>query len=153
MEFQHYCLREDNFWSKPLICWFHGSSFKGYSIVFPAPWLAKVKLSQKSNRMWFSDIFSRHFCSTVAKTIGVTNYAASFGAKKCSENHIWSCWDDSRSMEPTIMAKSWQQNRVLCVWRSCTQNVRTVQLNPITYGILRFRQLQGGGWPRYRKQG
>ena len=49
----------------------------------------------------FSDIFSRHFCSTVAKTIGLTNYAASFGAKKCSENHIWSCWDNSRST--TIM--------------------------------------------------
>ena len=29
----------------------------------------------------FSDIFSRHFCSTVAGTIGVTNYAPSFGAK------------------------------------------------------------------------
>ena len=36
----------------------------------------------------FSDIFSRNFCSTVAETIGVTNHAASFGAKKCSENHI-----------------------------------------------------------------
>ena len=29
----------------------------------------------------FSDIFSRHICSTVAETIGVTNNAASFGAK------------------------------------------------------------------------
>ena len=29
----------------------------------------------------FSDIFSRHICSTVAETIDVTNYAASFGAK------------------------------------------------------------------------
>ena len=45
---------------------------------------------------FFSDIFSRRICSTVAETIGVTNYAASFGAKKCSENHIWSCWDDAR---------------------------------------------------------
>ena len=34
-------------------CWFHGSSFKGFSIVFPAPWLAKVESSQKSNGMWF----------------------------------------------------------------------------------------------------
>ena len=29
----------------------------------------------------FSDIFSRHICSTVAETIGVTNYATSFGEK------------------------------------------------------------------------
>ena len=28
-----------------------------------------------------SDIFSRHICSTVAETIGVTNYAAGYGAK------------------------------------------------------------------------
>ena len=83
-------------------CWFHGSSFKGFSIVFPAPWLAKVESSQKSNGMWLFRHFSRHFCSTVAETIGVTINPASFGAKKCSENHIWSCWDDSWSMEPTI---------------------------------------------------
>ena len=83
-------------------CWFYGSSFKGLSIVFLALWLAKVESSQKSNGMWFLDIFWRHICSTVAETIGVTNYAASFGMKKCSENHIWSCWDDSRCMEPTI---------------------------------------------------
>ena len=73
---------------RPRICWLHRSSFKGYSTVFPAPSLAKVESSQKSNGMWFPDIFSRHFCSTVAKTIGLTNYATSFGAKKCSENHI-----------------------------------------------------------------
>ena len=29
----------------------------------------------------YSDIFSRHICLAVAETIGVTNYAASFGAK------------------------------------------------------------------------
>ena len=29
----------------------------------------------------FPDIFSRHFCSIVAETIGVTNYEASFGAE------------------------------------------------------------------------
>ena len=33
-------------------CWFHGSSFKGFSIVFPALWLVKVESSQKSNGMW-----------------------------------------------------------------------------------------------------
>ena len=36
-----------------LFCWFDGSSFKGFSIVFPALWLAKVESSQKSNGMWF----------------------------------------------------------------------------------------------------
>ena len=29
----------------------------------------------------FSDIFSRHICSAVAETIGVTNYAASLAQK------------------------------------------------------------------------
>ena len=29
----------------------------------------------------FSDIFSSHICSTVAETIDVTNYEATFGAK------------------------------------------------------------------------
>ena len=40
-----------------LICWFLGSSFKGFSMFFPAPSLAKVESSQKSNEMWFF----RHF--------------------------------------------------------------------------------------------
>ena len=83
------------------ICWFHGSSFKGFSIVFLLPdWLKLNHLKSWMER-GFSDIFSRHICSTVAETMGVTNNPASFGAKKCSENHIWSCWDDSWSMEPT----------------------------------------------------
>ena len=49
-----------------------------------------LKLNHLKSRMecGFSDIFLRHICSTVAETIGVTNYSASFGAKKCSENHI-----------------------------------------------------------------
>ena len=49
-----------------------------------------LKLNHVKSRIecGFSDIFSRHICSTVAETIGVTNNAASFGAKKCSENHI-----------------------------------------------------------------
>ena len=59
-----------------------------------------------------SVIFSRHICSTVAETIDVTNYAASFGAKKCSENHIWSCWDDARSVEPTILGYVRVSNQV-----------------------------------------
>ena len=36
----------------------------------------------------FLDIFSRHICSTVKKTIRVTNFATSFGAKKCSEDQV-----------------------------------------------------------------
>ena len=82
------------------------SPSKVFLLFFLLPdWL---KLNHLKSRMecGFSDIFSRHFCSTVAKTIGLTNYAASFGAKKCSENHIWSCWDDSRSMEPTIKTQT-----------------------------------------------
>ena len=45
--------------------------------------MATVESSQKSNGMCSgcSDIFSRCFCSTVAETIGVINYAASFGVK------------------------------------------------------------------------
>ena len=49
-----------------------------------------LKLNHLTSRMecGFSDILSRHICSTVAETIGVINYAASFGAKKCSVNYI-----------------------------------------------------------------
>ena len=49
-----------------------------------------LELNHLKSRMecGFSDIFSRHICSTVEETIGVTNNSESFGAKKCSENHI-----------------------------------------------------------------
>ena len=42
-----------------------------------------LKLNHLKSRMecGFSDIFSRHICSIVAETIGVTNYAGSFGAE------------------------------------------------------------------------
>ena len=43
--------------------------------------MAKVESFQKSNEMWFFGHFSRRICSTVAETIGVTNYTASSGAK------------------------------------------------------------------------
>ena len=59
---------------------------KAFLLFFLLPdWL---KLHHVKSRMecGVSDIFSRHICSTVAETIGVTNYAASFGAKICSEN-------------------------------------------------------------------
>ena len=61
---------------------------KAFLLSFLLPdWL---KLNHLKSRMecGFSDIFSRHICSTVAETIGVTSNVVSFGAKKCSENHI-----------------------------------------------------------------
>ena len=61
---------------------------KVFLLFFLVPdWL---KLNHLKSRMecGFSDIFLRHICSTVAGTIGVTNYAASFGVNKRSENHI-----------------------------------------------------------------
>ena len=64
------------------ICWFHGSSFKVFSIVFPLFWLAKVESSQKSNRTWYFGHFFAPICSAVTETIRVTNYATSFGAEK-----------------------------------------------------------------------
>ena len=64
-------------------CWFHRSSFKGFSIVFPVFWLANVESSQKSNRMWFSGHFvAPYLFHGKKRTIRVTNYATSFGAKK-----------------------------------------------------------------------
>ena len=53
---------------------------KAFLLFFLLPdWL---KLNLKSRmECGFSDIFSCHICSTEAKTIGVANYAASFGAK------------------------------------------------------------------------
>ena len=54
---------------------------KAFLLFFLLPdWL---KLNHLKSRMecGFSDIFSRHICSTVQETIGVTNYAACFGAK------------------------------------------------------------------------
>ena len=54
---------------------------KAFLLFFLLPdWL---KFNHLKSRMEcsFSDIFSRHICSTVAETIDVTNYEASFGAK------------------------------------------------------------------------
>ena len=66
---------------QPMFCWFHGSSFKGFLLFFLLPdWL---ELNHLKSRMecGFSNIFSRHICSTVEETIGVTNNSESFGAK------------------------------------------------------------------------
>ena len=61
---------------------------KAFLLFFLLPdWL---KLNHLKSRVecGFSYIFSRHFCSTVAETIGITNYEASFDAEKCSESYI-----------------------------------------------------------------
>ena len=58
---------------------------KAFLLFFLLPdWL---KLNHLKSRMecGFSDIFSRQFCSTVAETIGLTNYSASFGAKNVQQ--------------------------------------------------------------------
>ena len=82
------------------LCWFHGSSFIGFSIIFPTPWLAKVESSQKSNGVWFF----RHFFAPYLFDRSRNNRRDKLSsAKKCSENHIWSCWDDSPSIEPTTL--------------------------------------------------
>ena len=81
-------------------CWFHESFFKCFLLFFLfSDWLKSNHLKSRIEG-GFLDIFSCHICSAVTETIGVTNYATSFGAKKCSENQGRSCWDDSWSVEP-----------------------------------------------------
>ena len=71
-----------------------------------------LKLNHLKSRLdcGFSDIFSRHFCSIVAETIGVTINSASFGAKKCSENHIRSCWKSEKLKCVHIEDRKCQEN-------------------------------------------
>ena len=54
---------------------------KAFLLFFLLPDWPKLNHLKSRMEYGFSDIFSRHICSTVAETIGVTNYAASFGAK------------------------------------------------------------------------
>ena len=61
---------------------------KAFLLFFLLPGWRKLNHLKSRMECGFLDIFSRHICSTVAETIGVTNNAACFGAKKCSENHI-----------------------------------------------------------------
>ena len=61
---------------------------KAFLLFFLLPDWQKLNHLKSRKECAFSDNFSRHICSTVAETIGVTNYAVSFGAKKCSKNHI-----------------------------------------------------------------
>ena len=86
-------------------CWFHGSSFKGYSIVFPAPWLAKVELSQKSNGMWFLRHFFAPYLFHRSENNRRDKLRSKFWREKMFRKPHWSCWHDSRSMEPTIFKR------------------------------------------------
>ena len=61
---------------------------KAFLLFFLLPDWLKLNHLKSPMECGFSNIFSRHFCSTIAETIGLTNYAASFGAKTCSENQI-----------------------------------------------------------------
>ena len=53
-------------------------------------WLKSNHLTSRMKRGFF-DIISHGICSALTETIRVTNYATSFGAKKCSENQVRSC--------------------------------------------------------------
>ena len=61
---------------------------KVFLLFFLLPDWLKFNHLKSQMECGFSDIFSRNICSTVEETMGVTNNPASFGAKKCSENHI-----------------------------------------------------------------
>ena len=54
---------------------------KAFLLFFLLPDWLKSNHLQSRMECGFSDIFSRYICSTVAETIGGTNYAARFGAK------------------------------------------------------------------------
>ena len=54
---------------------------KAFLLFFLLPDQLKLNHLKSRTECGFSDIFSRHICSTVAETIGVTNYAPCFGAK------------------------------------------------------------------------
>ena len=69
-----------SFWGTPGIVDSMEAPSKAFLLFFPLPdWL---KLNHLKSRMECGfQTFLRHFCSTVAETIGLTNYTASFGAK------------------------------------------------------------------------
>ena len=67
---------------KPFIVGSMEAPSKAFLLFFLLPNWLKLNHLKSPMDCGFSDIFSRHICSTVAETIGVTNYAASFGAKK-----------------------------------------------------------------------
>ena len=54
---------------------------KAFLLFFLLPdWLKLNHLKSRMNVV-FQTFLSRHICSTIPESIGVTNYAASFGAK------------------------------------------------------------------------
>ena len=72
----------DNLKLKSVNCWFHRSSFKGFSIVFLfSDWL-KVNHPRSRIERGLLDIFSRHICSAVTESMRVTNYATKFWREK-----------------------------------------------------------------------
>ena len=89
--------------SRSPCCWFHGSSFKGSSVVFLVFWLAKVESSQKSNRT----LYFRHFFAPYLWRCNRNNMSDklhnTFWRGKMFRKPNWSFWNDSWSMEPTIM--------------------------------------------------
>ena len=87
-DFWHKIFTEHNLITWHLICCANWNLLVPWKLLqrlfycFPAPRLAKVESSQKSNGIYVFRHFSRHICSTIAESIGLTNYAASFDAKK-----------------------------------------------------------------------
>ena len=55
---------------------------KAFLLFFLLPDWLKLNHLKSQMECGFSDIFSRHICSTVAEAIGVTNYSASSGSKE-----------------------------------------------------------------------
>ena len=78
---------------------------KAFLLVFLLLDWIKLNHLKSKKECGFLDIFSRHICSTVAETIDVTS-TQHILAQKSSENHIWRCWDDARSVEPTIFLEN-----------------------------------------------
>ena len=74
---------------------------KAFLLFFLFPDWLKLNHLKSRTECGFSDIFSRHICSTVAETIGVTNNAASFGAKNVQETTFETAEMIARSVEPT----------------------------------------------------
>ena len=91
---------------------------KAFLLFFLLPdWL---KLNHLKSRMdcGFSDIFSRHFCSTGAETIGLTNYAASFGAKNVQKTTFEAA---EMILGPSNQQVTFAKNECRCIWNLSIQ--------------------------------
>ena len=117
---------------KAAYSWIFHDTNSSFLLFFLLPdWL---KLNHLKCRMecGFSDIFSRHICSTVAETIGVTNYAASFGAKNVQKTTfeaaemILGPWNQQPSLESNLLsfihlvmkADKYSIKRIVHVWKN-----------------------------------